>query len=144
MHKRITMLLFSHQFCLILCEPMDYSTPAPPSLTISQFAQIHVHCIGDAIQPSHPLMPSSPSALNLSQHWWLFQWVGCSHQMTKILELQLQHQSFQWVFKYWFPLRLTGLISLLSKGLSGIFSSSTVRRHQFFVIIWITMVWSPG
>ena len=59
-----------------------------------KFTQVHVHCIGDAIQPSHPLMPSSP-AFNLSQHQRLFQWVGCSHQMTKILELQLQHQSFQ-------------------------------------------------
>ena len=59
--------------------------------------------ISDAIQPSHPLKPSSPSALNLSQHQRLFQWVSCSHQMTKILELQLQHQSFQRVFRTDFP-----------------------------------------
>ena len=58
-------------------------SPSPPW----QFAQVHVHCISDAIQPSHPLTPSSPSALNLSQHQGLFQWVICSHQMTKILEL---------------------------------------------------------
>ena len=64
-------------------------------------AQVHVHCISNAIQPSHPLTPSSPSALNLSQHEGLFQWVGCSHQMTKILELQ--HQSFQQVFRADFP-----------------------------------------
>ena len=61
------------------------------------FAQVPVHCISDAIQPSHPLMPSSPSALNLSQHQGLFQRVTCSHQMTIIL--QLQHQSFQWIFR---------------------------------------------
>ena len=62
---------------------------------LPEFAQVHVHCIGDAIQPSHPLMPSSPSALNLSQYQGLFQWVICSHQMIKILVLQIQHQSFQ-------------------------------------------------
>ena len=61
----------------------------------------------------------------------LFQWVSCLHQMTKILEFQLQHQSFQWVFRV-DPLRLTGLIPLLSKGLSGVFPITTVRRHQFF------------
>ena len=68
---------------------------------LPKFAQVHVHCIGDAIQPSHPLMPSSPTALNLSQHQGLFQWVSCLHQMTKILEFQ--HQSFQWVFRVDFP-----------------------------------------
>ena len=61
------------------------------SLSITQ---IHVHWVSDAIQPSHPLMPSSPSALHLSEHEGLFQWVVLSHQMTKILELQLQHHSF--------------------------------------------------
>ena len=65
--------------------------PVPHSLP--KFAQVHVHCIGDAVQLSYPLMPS-PSALNLFQHQGLFQWVDCSHQMTKILEFQLQHQSF--------------------------------------------------
>ena len=61
--------------------------------------QIHVHCIGDASQLSYPLMPSSPSALNISQYEGLFQWVSYLHQMTKILEFQLQHQSFQQVFR---------------------------------------------
>ena len=75
---------------------MNCSTPGlhvPPHLL--EFAQVHVHCISDAVQPSHPLMPSSPSALSLSQHQGLFQLVVCLHLMTKILELQLQHQSFQ-------------------------------------------------
>ena len=68
------------------------------SLTISQnLPQVHVHCIGNAIQPSNPLMPSYPSALNLSQHLRLFQWVSSSYQVTKILEFQ--HQSFQLVFR---------------------------------------------
>ena len=73
---------------------MDCSTPGlPVPHHLLEFAQVHVHCISDAIQPSHPLMASSLSALDLSQHQGLFQIVVCSHQMTKILELQ--HQSFQ-------------------------------------------------
>ena len=81
------------QSCLTLCDPMDCSTPGlPVPHHLLEFAQVHVHCINDAVQPSHPLTPS-PSALNLSQHQGLFQWVICSHQMTKILELQLHHQS---------------------------------------------------
>ena len=80
---------------------MDCSTPGlPVSHHLLKFAQVHVHSC-DAIQPSHPLMPFSPSALNLSQPQGLFQWVSCSHQMTKILELQ--HQSFQWVSRVDFP-----------------------------------------
>ena len=51
----------------------------------------------DAIQPSHPLSPPSPPAFNLSQHQGLFQWVSSLHQVAKVLELQLQHQSFQWI-----------------------------------------------
>ena len=66
---------------------------------LPEFAQVHVHCISDAVQPSHPLMPSSLSAFSLSQQQGLFQWVYSLHQMTKILELQLQHKSFQWIFR---------------------------------------------
>ena len=84
--------------------PVDCSTPGlPVPHHPLKFAQVRVHFICDAVQPSHPLMPSSPSALNLSQHQGLFQWVSCSHQMTKILELQLQHQPFQQVFRVDFP-----------------------------------------
>ena len=70
------------QSCLTLWDPMDCSTPgfSVPHL-LPKFAQVHVHCIGGAIQSSHPQMPSS-SALNLSQHQGTFQWVSCSHQMT--------------------------------------------------------------
>ena len=115
------------QSCLTLCDPIDCSTPALFVLRhLSKFAQVHVHCIGDAIQPSHPLTPPSSSALYLSQHQGLFQWVSCLHQMIRILEFQLQHQSFQWVLRADFPC-LTGLISLLSKGLLGVFSSTTIQ-----------------
>ena len=90
------------QSCPILCKPMDHSMPGfPIPHHLRKFSQVHVHCISDAIQPSHPAMPFFPSAFNLSQHQGLFRWVICLHQMTKILELQLQ--SFQWVFRVDFP-----------------------------------------
>ena len=66
---------------------------------LPEFAQTHVRWVNDAIQLSHPLSPASPPVLNLSQHQGLFQWVGSSHQVAKGLELQLQHQSFQWIFR---------------------------------------------
>jgi len=69
-----------------------------PSLS-PEFAQTYVHWVGDAIQPSHHLSLPSPPALNLSWHQGLFQWVGSSHRVAKVLELQLQHQSFQWIFR---------------------------------------------
>ena len=86
--------------CPTLCDPVDCSTPGFPVLhRLPEFTQTHVHWVGDAIQPSHPLSPPSPPALNLSQHQGLFQWVGSSHQVAKVLELQFQHQSFQWIFR---------------------------------------------
>jgi len=86
------------KFCPILCNPIDCGTPAFRVLHyLPEFAQTHVHWVGYAIQPSHPLSSLSPPALNLFQHRGLFQWVGSSHQVAKILELQLQHQSFQWI-----------------------------------------------
>ena len=96
---------------LTLCDPKDCSTRGlPVPHHHPKFAWVHVHCISDAVQPSHPLTPSSPFVLNLSQHQGFFQWVGCSHQMTKILELHLQLQSFQvfrvdlpWDWMVWSP-----------------------------------------
>ena len=85
--------------CPTLCDPMDWSMPGfPVHHQLLELAQTHVHQVSDAIQPSHPLSPPSP-AFNLSQHQSLFQWVGSSHQVAKVLELQLQHQSFQWIFR---------------------------------------------
>ena len=63
-----------------------------------ELAKTHVHWVGDAIQPPHPQSSPSP-AFNLAQHQGLFQWVNSSHQVAKVLEFQLQHQSFQWVFR---------------------------------------------
>ena len=85
------------QSCLTLCDPMNHSTPGlPVHHQLPESTQTHVHCVGDAIQPSHPLSSPSPPALNLSQHQDLFKWVSSSHQVAKVLEFQLQHWSFQW------------------------------------------------
>ena len=65
----------------------------PVHQQLPELAQIHVHQVGDAIQPSHPL--SAPPVFNLSQHQGLFQWVSSLHQVAKVLKFQLQHQSFQ-------------------------------------------------
>ena len=64
-----------------------------------ELAQTHVHWVNDAIQPSHPLLTPSPPAFSLSLHQSLFEWVGSSHQVARVLEFQLQHQSFQWIFR---------------------------------------------
>ena len=97
-------LLFSHLVMSSCLQPDGLQhtrspCPSPSPEVCPSSCPLH----GDAIQPSHPLMPSSPSALNLSQHQGLFQWVGYSHQVTKILEIQFQHQSFQQVFRVDFP-----------------------------------------
>ena len=85
------------QSYLTLWDPMNRSTPGlPVHHQLPEFTQTHVHWVGDAIQPSHPLSPPSPLAPNPSQHQSLFQWVNSSHEMAKVLEFQLQHQSFQW------------------------------------------------
>ena len=88
------------QSCPTLCDPMDCSTPGlPVHHQFLEFTQTHVHWVGDAIQPSHPLSSPSPSTLNLSQHQGLSQWISSSHQVAKVLEFQLQHRSLQWIFR---------------------------------------------
>jgi len=83
-----------------LCDPMDCSTPAfPVHQQLPKLAQTHVHRVGDAIQPSHPLWSPSPPTFSLSQQQALFQGVSSSHQVAKVSEFQLQHQSFQWIFR---------------------------------------------
>ena len=83
-----------------LCDSMDYSMTGFSALHyLPDFAQTHVHWVSDAIQWSHPLLPTPAPLLHLSQHQDLFQWIGSSHQVAKVLELQLQHQSIQWIFR---------------------------------------------
>ena len=84
------------QSCLTLCDPMNCSTPdLPVHHHLLDNTQTHVQWDGDAIQPSHPLLSPFPPALNPSQHQSLFQWVNSSHEVAKVLELQLQHHSLQ-------------------------------------------------
>ena len=98
-------VLLSHSVVSDSLQPHARSTPGllvhhqPP-----EFTQTHVHQVGDAIQPSHPLSSPSPLAFDLSQHQGLFKWVSSSHQVAKLLEFKLQHQSFQWIFRTDFQL----------------------------------------
>ena len=124
--------LQSVQSCPTLCNPMDCSTPGLlVHHQLSELAQTHVHQVGDALQPSHPLSSLSRPSFSLSQHQGLFQWVSYFHQVASIsasasaLVLPMNIQD-------WFPLRLTGLISLKPKGLSRFFSNTIVLKHQFF------------
>ena len=102
--SRRTLLFENVQFSSVqwlsrirLCDPTDCSTPGlPVHHQLPEFTQTHVHLVSDAIQPSHPLLSPSPPAFNLSQHQGLFKWVSSLHQVAKVLEFQLQHQSFQW------------------------------------------------
>ena len=113
-----------------LCDPTGCSTPGFPVLQyLLEFAQTHAHWVSDAIQPSHPLSFPSPT-FNLSQHQGLFQWVSSLHQAAKVLEFQLQHQSFQY----------SGLISFRMDWLDLLAVQGTLKsllqhyssKHQFF------------
>ena len=86
-----------------LCDHMDCSTPGfPVRHKLPELIQTHIHQVSDAIQPSHPLSSPSPPAFSLFQHQGLFQWVSSSHHVAIVLEFQLQHQSFQWMFRTYF------------------------------------------
>ena len=94
-----TLVQFSSvaQLCPTLCDPMNLSTPGlPVHHQLLESTQTYVYWVSDAIQPSYPLLSPSPPALNLSQQQGLFKWVSSLHQVAKVLEFQLQHQSFQW------------------------------------------------
>ena len=85
------------QSCPTVCDPMNCSMPGlPVHHQLPEFTQTHAHRVGDTIQPSHPLSSPSPPAPNPSQHQSLFSMSHSSHEVAKVLEFQLQHQSFQW------------------------------------------------
>ena len=133
--KYIGKMLFSSvaQSCPTLCDLMDRSTPGlPVHHQLPEFTKTHVHWVGDVIQPSHLLSSPSPPALNLSQHQGLLKWVSSSHQVAKVLEFQLQKSVLPVNTQDWSPLGWIGWISLQSKGLSRVFSNTTVQKHQFF------------
>ena len=139
LYKWLPLLHLSVQFnsvtqsCPTLCNHMDCSTPGlPVHHQLHEFTQTHVHWVADAIQPSHPLSSLSPPAFNLSQHQGLFKWVSSSHQVAKVLRVSASASVLPTNIQDWFPLGWTGWISLQSKGLSRVFSNTTVQKHQFF------------
>ena len=86
--------------CPTFCNPMDCSMPGFPILHhLPEFLHTHVNRVDDTVQPSHPLLSPFPPTFSLSQHQGLFQWVSSLHQVTRVLEFQFQHQSFQWIFR---------------------------------------------
>ena len=125
--------------CPTLCDPMNHSTPGlPVHHQLLEFTQIHVHRGGDAIQPSHPLLSPSPPAPNPSQHEGLSQWVNSSHEVARVLEFQLQHQSFQWTPRTSFRMDWLDLFAVQGtlKSLLQYHSSkaSILRRSAFFIV----------
>ena len=101
---------------------------------LPESTQTHVHWVGDAIQPSHPLSSPSPPALNLSQHQGLFKWVSCPHQVAKSIGVSAQTSILPMNTQDWSPLGWTGWISLQSKGPSRIFCNTTVQKAQWIVL----------
>ena len=139
LYSRFQTLRFEIQFhfssvaqsCPSVCNPKDCSTPGlPVHHHLLEFTQIHVHWVGDAIQLSHPLSSLFPPAFNLSQHQGLFKWINSSHEVAKVLE-SASASVLPKNTQDWSPLGWTGWISLQSKGLSRVFSNTTVQKHQF-------------
>ena len=120
------------QSCATLCDSMYCSMPGiPVHQQLPEFSQTHVHWVGDAIQPSHPLpLPSHP-AFNHSQHQGLIKWVSSSYQVARIV-VSASKSVLPMNIRNGFALGLTGWTSLLSKGLSRVFSNTIVQNHQFF------------
>ena len=115
------------QLCLTFGDPMDCSTPGfSVHHQLLDLTQIHIHWVNDAIHPSHPLSSPSSPAFNLSQHQGLFKWVSSSHQVSASISV-LPINTQEWSHLGW-----TGWISLQSKGLSRVFSNTTVQKHPFF------------
>ena len=113
-----------------LCDPMDCSTPGfLLHHQLLELAQTHAHRVSDAIQPSHPLSSPIPLAFNLSQHLDVFQWVSSSHHVARYWSLNISlSNEYSGLISFrmdWFDL-------LAAKGLSRVFSSTTVQKHQFF------------
>ena len=123
------LLLFSHVW---LCSHMDCSMPGFPVFNhLQQFVQTHIHWVGDAIQPSHPLSSPFPCAFNLSQYHGVCQWIGSLHSLALHQSMSASASVLPMNIQDWFPLGFPGLISLLSKGLSRVFCSTTViQKHR--------------
>ena len=103
LQSQIWLSMHTLQFSSVVSDclwPMGCSMPGLPiHHQLLEFTQTHVNWVGDAIQPSHSMLSPSPPTFNFSQHQGLFKWVISSHQVAKVLELQCQHHSFQWIFR---------------------------------------------
>ena len=120
------------QSCPTLCDPVDCSTPGLPVLhQLLEFTQIHVHWVGDAIQPSQLLLSPSPPISNHSQSG-SFQMSQFFASGGQSIGASASASVLPMYIYYWFPLGLTGFISLQSKGLSRVFSNITAQNHKFF------------
>ena len=125
------LLLFSHSVVSdsLRLHGLQHARFPCPSVS-PRLCSIHIQWVGDTIQPSYSLLPPSAPALNLFQHQGLFQWIGYSHQVAKVLELQLQHQSSN-EYSGLTSFRLDWFDFLAVKGLSRLLSITTGRRHEF-------------
>ena len=120
------------QSCPTLCNPMNCSTPGlPVHHQLPEFTQAHIHWVGHAIQPSRPLSSPSPPALNLSQHQGLFKWVSSLHQVAKYWSFSFSISPSN-EYSRLISFRMDQLGLLKSKGLSRVFSNTTIQKHQFF------------
>ena len=120
------------QSCPNLCNTTDCSMPGfSVLLCLPELAQTQGHCVSDATQPSCLLLPTSPPALNLSQHQGLLKWVSSSSG-GQTIGVSALASVFSKKSQGWCPSEWTGWVSLQSKGLSRVFSSTTVQKHQFF------------
>ena len=123
------------QSCPTLCNSRDCSTPGFPVLHhLPDFAQTHVHWVDDTIQPSGPLSSPSPPAFSLSQYQGLLQWVSSLHQVAKYWSFSFSISPSN-EYSGWFPLGLTSLISLLSKGVSRVFSSIIIGKQKKKIVL---------
>ena len=124
---------FSHSVVSNSLWPMGCSAPGfPVHHHLLELAQTHVHRVSDAIQPSYPLSSSFPPAFHLFQHQGFFQWVSPSNQVAKVIGASASASVLPMNIQYSFPLGWTGLVSLKFRGLSRVFSNTTVQKHQFF------------
>ena len=132
------------QSCPTLCDFMDCSAPGFPfHHQLPELAQTHVNKVGDAIQPSHPLSFPSVPTFKLSQHQGLFKWVSSSYQVAKVLELQLQHQSFQWILEL-ISFRMDWLYLLAAQGtlkslLQHHSSKTSILWHSAFFMVQLSL-----
>ena len=124
---------------LTLCDSMDCSMPGfLVHHKLPEPAETRVYQVGDAIQPSHPQSSPSPPVFSLSQHQGLFQWVSSSHQVAKRLELQLQHQSFQWIFRISFRMDWLDLLAV-QRTLKSLLQHHSLRAS----ILWLSLLYGP-